>query len=368
MIPKNIFCFECGKKYNVNKIIFECDNCGGSLDIAYDYGKIKKYIMEEHFRRDEVKHWKYWMFYPIENLDKVISFNEGGTPLIDSRFKKSYKFKFEGVNPTGSFKDRGSSIEISKANELGIKKVVCASTGNMGASIAAYCARAGIESTIFLPDFVSEAKKKQILICGSKIVKVKGTYDDAVLKTKKLYREKHVYLTGDYPYRGEGEKSVGFEIIDQLNFEIPDYIVCPVGNATLIYATFKACNELKQVGLIKKLPKLVGVQAKGCSTVVRAFNSNSEIKIVKKPRTIATAISCGNPVDGLQALYGLKKSDGLAVDVSDREILDARKELGKEGIYAEPGGAVSYAGAKKLKLKGEVVCVVTGHGLKDYKY
>jgi threonine synthase len=296
-----------------------------------------------------------------------VTLGEGNTPLIPAKNNKDYLFKYEGVNPTCSFKDRGSTVEITKAKELGIKEVACASTGNMGASVATYCARAGIKSTIYVPLFATKEKLAQMKAAGAAIAKIKGTYDDAVDKTKEMRIKKHVYLTGDYAYRGEGEKSVGFEIIDQLEWQIPDYIVVPVGNATLISSTFKAVNEFKEVGLINKIPKIVGVQASGCSPLVDAFNSNKEIKPVAKPKTVATAIACGNPVDGLKALDALKKSKGSAVKVTDNEILSARKELGNEGIWAEPSGAVSYAGAKKLGLKGQVVCVLTGHGLKDIK-
>ena len=180
-----------------------------------------------------------------------------------------------------------------------------------------------------------------------------------------MREKKGIYLTGDYPYRGEGEKSVGFEIIDQLDWNAPDYIVCPIGNGTLIYAVYKGLFEFKKTGLIKKTPKIIGVQAKGCNPIVSAVKKRKKsFNVVKKPKTVAGAIACGNPVDGLEALDAIYNSKGKAVDVTDKEIISAKKELGKEGIYAEPAGAVAFAGAKKLNLKGAVVCVVTGHGLK----
>lgn len=349
-------------------IIFECDYCHGPLDLVYDYRIIKEEIITDSFLRQEINHWKYWPFYPIHNHDKIVTFNEGGTPLIRSKHHPSYLFKYEGMNPTGSFKDRGSTIEITKANELNVRTVVCASTGNMGASVAAYCSRAGIKATIYLPDIATQEKINQIKAYGAEIVHIKGTYEDAVAKTKEIRRKFHVYLTGDYPYRGEGEKSIGFEIIDQLNWRIPDYIVCPVGNATMIYSVFKALSELKQVGLIKKLPRIIGVEAKGCNPLVKAFNDESDtIRSVKNPDTIASAIACGNPVDGIKALYGIRRTRGEMIDVTDAEILAHRKLLGKEGLFVEPSGAAAYAGATKLGLAGEVVCVLTGHGLKDNK-
>lgn len=367
VLAKEIRCMECEGVYPANAIIFECEKCDGPLDLVYDYHKIQDLILEEHFIRDEINHWKYWPFYPIKHLHKIVTLHEGGTPLLDSRQKKKWKFKYEAVNPTGSFKDRGTTIEISKAMELGVQQVLCASTGNMGASVAAYAARAGIKATIYLPDFVGENKCKQMLAYGAEIKKIKGSYQEVVRLTQQMNKQKGLYLTGDYPYRGEGEKSVGFEILDQLHFRTPDYIVCPAGNATLLSGVFKACREFKKVGLIEELPKLIAVQAEGCNPLVRAWQNKTKIREIKNPETIASAINCGKPVDGIKALLALKQTKGDAVAVTDKEMIVAMKELGKEGLYVEPSGAASYAGAKKLELKGEVVCVLTGHGLKEEK-
>jgi len=235
----------------------------------------------------------------------------------------------------------------------------------MGASVAAYSSRTGIKATIYVPEFAPKPKVHQIKMMGAKVVMVKGSYEDALNITKKINKEKGTYLTGDFEYRVEGQKSVGFEILDQLGFNSPEHIVMPIGNAVLFSAVYKACVEFKQVGLIKKIPKMVGIQAKGCNPVIKAFKLNKEIVEQKKTKTIATAIDCGMPTNGLEAMEALKKSKGIAEHVSETEIIKALKELGKQGIYVEPAGAVSYAGAKKLGLKGKTVCVLTGHGLKD---
>lgn len=354
----------------MEKIIFRCE-CGRSLDIQYDYKKIKKLIIEKDFKARSVSHWKYWMFYPIENLKNIISLQEGGTPLIESKEIGSkigceLLFKNEGVNPTGSFKDRGSTIEISKAKQVGAKRISCATTGNMGASVAAYAARAGIKTRIFIPEKTSEQKIAQIKAYGAELVPVKGTYEDALKAAESL--KDGYYMAGDYPFRGEGEKSVGYEIIDQMGWKAPDFIVAPMGNGTMIYAVWKAIKELKICGLIKKLPKLVGVQAEGCDPIVRAFKKNlDDVPPVKNPRTIADAIACENPIDGLEALTAIRESKGLAESVSDREILNTMSVLGREGIYAEPGGAAATAGLLKLKdiFEGKtIISLVTGHGLK----
>ncbi|MEW6295258.1 MAG: threonine synthase [Candidatus Diapherotrites archaeon] len=368
MHAKNFVCFKCGREYSMEPVLFECPSCNYSLDIEYNYSELRKLVKRYEFLNDQIRHWKYWMFYPIKDLSKIVSLQEGGTPLIHSNKIRDYHFKFEGSNPTGSFKDRGSTVEVSKALELGVKEIACASTGNMGASIAAYSAKAGINATIFVPGFATKEKFAQISAHGARIVRVKGSYDDAVKKTKQLKKKRNVYLMGDYPFRGEGEKSIAFEVIEQLNYEVPDFIVSPIGNGTLIYSVFKGLNEFRKAGLIKKIPRIVGVQVNKCSPVVKAWKNNlKEILVIKNFSTIATAIACGNPVDGLEALHAIKASKGLAEEVTEKEILSAQKELGKEGLYAEPSGAVSFAGAKKLGLKGRVACIVTGHGLKDTK-
>ena len=366
MFAQKIVCFKCGKEFSPNKIIFECDKCGYSLEIKYDYSQIKKLVDKEYFYRLEPKHWKYFAFYPIKDLANAVSMQEGGTPLLASKKLKDYYYKCEGVNPTGVFKDRGSSVEISKAKELKVKKILCASTGNMGASLSAYAARAGMAAEIYLPSFASGPKIKQIQGYGAKVKIIKGSYDQALQATIKQREKTGVYLTGDYPYRLEGQKSVGFEVLDQLSWEVPKNIVCPIGNGTLIYAVYKACVELKETGFIKSLPRIIGIQAKGCSPIVKAFKENSKsIEPIKKSKTIASAINCGNPVDGLEALHAVKKSKGLAESVTDNEMLKAKKELGREGVYAETSGAAVYAGARKLELKGKTVLIVSGHGLKE---
>ncbi len=365
-------CFKCGKSYPLSPMKYRCE-CGGSLDIRYDYGRIKK-EMRNHkaeFLAETPSHWKYKKFYPVSN--PLVSMREGGTPLLRSlkigkHIKCNLSFKMESANPTGSFKDRGSSVEMTKAIEMKAKRVACATTGNMGASVAAYCARAGIQARIFVPDNTPKQKLAQIAAYGAEIKHVRGTYEDAAAAAE-MQSKNNYYLAGDYPYRGEGEKSVGFEIMEQ--FPKAEYIVCPIGNGTLIYAVWKALKEFGVCGLIKRLPRLVGVQAEGCNPVARAFSENRNfIEPIKKPRTFADAIACGNPIDGLEALSALRESRGFAASVSDSEIKNAIKILGCEGIYAEPGGAAATAGLLKTAKRDNpfagknVVSIISGHGLK----
>ena len=370
---KLIQCKECGLTYQKDEIINRCKICNGSLDIILDYRKIKEVIKKTNFLKQRIWHWKYWMFYPVERENKI-TLGEGGTPLMNSEyFGRAFDnlyLKLENLNPTGSFKDRGSAVEITRAFELNVNEVCCASTGNMGASVSAYCAKAGIKCTIFLPKNVSKQKISQIKIFGSKIVKVSGNFTRAFRACEEFSQKKKVYMVGDFPFRGEGEKSVGFEIADQLNFKSPNWIVCPMGNGTLIYSIYDAFRDFWKVGLIKKIPRFLGVQAEGCNPIVRAFERGLKfVKSLKKSKTLASAIDVPNPIDGAKALEVLRKSKGFAISVSDEEMKEAKKELAlREGIFAELAGAASVAGALKFKeeLKGNVICIISGAGWKEF--
>ncbi|MCK4669623.1 MAG: threonine synthase [Nanoarchaeota archaeon] len=365
-------CFECGKTYLDTRPRYRCD-CGDPLDIVYNYNEIKRKISWTKLRKRKFGHWRYIEFYPIIKNKNIISLGEGATPLVKARRLCKKKptlnnlyFKCEGENQTGSFKDRGTTVELSKALEFGAKKIVVASTGNMGASISAYSAAAGIKAKIYVPKGAPKEKLQQIKNYGAKVVNVDGTYKKAAELAYRDFKSGKAYLMGDYAYRGEGEKSIAYEIMDKINAK---YIICPIGNGTLISGVWKGLKELKAVGLIKKLPILIGVQATGCSPVVTAYQKYKEIVPVK-PRTIASAIACGDPSDGDKALVALFESKGHGVTVDDKDILAARREMAKnEGLDCEPSGAVAYAGLKKLKLPKNAikVAVVTGHGLKDLK-
>ena len=298
---------------------------------------------------------------------------EGGTPLIRSKnIEKGMKLKFElyfkleSQNPTGSFKDRGSAIEVSKALEFRSKRGLCASTGNMGASLSAYSANAGLECFVFAPYDAMPVKIEQILACGARLFQTNGNFTQTERLVQEAFAKYKLFLLGDYQYRREGTKSLGFELAEQGKF---DYVFSPIGNGSMIAAVWKAYWELKQLELLGKSPKLVGVQAEGCNPVVRAFKRGSSVKGIVNPRTIAVAIECGSPLDGERALKAMKESEGYGVSVSDNLIMNTRELLArKEGIFTEPAGAASLAGLlkarHKIEKKSKVVCVITGHGLK----
>jgi len=368
MFEKHLFCSGCGREYPHRELIFRCRECGESLEVVFDYRKLKK--VAGRFRKRPLNHLRYKELYPVK---EPLSIGEGGTPLVRSGnlerelgLKFRLWFKCESQNPTGSFKDRGSSVEIARALEMlrkgrkGIKEVVCASTGNMGASVAAYSALAGLECSIFTPRDAPPVKLGQILAYGARVFHINGTYKQAAEIAEQAFSKYNAYLLGDYLFRREGTKSVGFEIADQLPGV--DYVFCPVGNGTLVSAVWKAFKEFSILGLLGKRPKMAGIQASGCAPLLKGG-------VVKNPKTIATAIECGDPMDGRRALESVRESRGLLEKVTDREILKARKLLAREeGIFAEPAGAAALAGVlkarKRVRKGSKVVCLVTGHGLK----
>ena len=292
---------------------------------------------------------------------------------ISRKFELEVYGKFEGANPTGSFKDRGMSVAVSVAKYLGVKVVVCASTGNTAASMAAYASRAGIKPVVILPkNSVAKGKLAQTIMHGAVLVSLNGLFDDALKVVLELARRNIAYpLNSINPWRIEGQKTIAYEIIDELGKV--DWIIVPVGNAGNITSIWKGLKELKNLGLVENLPRLVGVQASRASPLVKAFQEKSLIfEPVEEPKTIASAIRIGNPVHGLRALKVVYESNGVLIDVSDEEILWAQKVLARlEGLGVEPASATTIAGLRKLVEEGvitrgeKVVVVLTGHGLKD---
>lgn len=318
---------------------------------------------------------KYKKYLPVSDKTPVITLNEGNTPLIYSGYlskllgKESEVYlKYEGLNPTGSFKDRGMTLAISKACEEGSKAVMCASTGNTSASAAAYAARAGIKCIVLIPSgSIALGKLSQALIHNAQVLAVDGNFDDALNLVREITAKYPVTLVNSLnPYRIEGQKTGSFEICDFLG-DGPDFQVMPVGNAGNITAYWKGYKEYQACGLSKKLPKMLGFQAEGAAPIVKGHP-------VKNPETIATAIRIGNPASWKQAENARDESGGLIDMVSDEQILEAYKILAAyDGVFAEPASAASVAGLFKLNEKGyfkdksclKIVCILTGHGLKD---
>jgi threonine synthase len=375
-------CIRCGSKYPVDEITYFCKKCGDLLEIKYDYGELARTLRKSEWRKAPLSVWRYKDFMPVHDFSKIVSLNEGGTGLHPCQrlgkhlgIRRLY-VKNEGENPTGSFKDRGMTVGVTKAVELGVKSVICASTGNTSASLAAYAAKAGLQCAVLIPSGkIAYGKLAQAMIYGAQVLQVRGNFDQALEMVLKL-SEKHrsIYLLNSInPFRIEGQKSLAYEICDQMNQESSDRVIVPVGNAGNISAIWKGFTEFHALGFIRGLPRMTGIQAVGAAPIVRAIKSGSdEIVPVEKPETIATAIRIGAPVSWKKAVNAIRQSHGTAETVTDAEILDAQKMLARlEGLFVEPASASSIAGLKKLVEKGEIdkdeciVCVVTGHGLKD---
>lgn len=319
---------------------------------------------------------RYRDFLPVSDRTPVITLQEGNTPLIElPRYARSLHprmrlfAKYEGMNPTGSFKDRGMTMAMSKAAEDGYRAVICASTGNTSASAAAYAARAGLGCVVLLPSgAIAMGKLAQACMHGARVLAIRGNFDDALRLVREITQTySSIALVNSLnPYRLEGQKSAAFEICDVLG-RAPDYHAIPVGNAGNITAYWMGYTQYHERGMVPELPKMLGFQAAGAAPIVLGH-------AVEKPETVATAIRIGNPASWAKAEAARDESHGLIGRVSDEEILDFQKRLAQEGVFVEPASAASLAGLQKVAdqgffddLKDEfvVVATATGHGLKD---
>ncbi|WML37775.1 threonine synthase [Clostridium sp. OS1-26] len=315
---------------------------------------------------------KYNEYLPISDDTKIVTLFEGNTPLIRAENIEKLMpgleiyLKYEGLNPTGSFKDRGMTMAVTKAVEEGSKAIICASTGNTSAAAAAYAAKAGIKCVVLIPNKkIAMGKLAQAIAYGAKVIAIDGNFDDALNMVKEISNKYPITLVNSInPFRIEGQKTAAFEICDQLDAN-PDYLCIPVGNAGNITAYWKGFNEYKNRGKISEMPKLLGFQAEGAAPIVNN-------RIIENPETIATAIRIGNPASWSKAVSALVESKGIIDKISDEKILETYKILAEsEGIFAEPASCISIAGLYKLYKEGrlqhdkKVVCILTGNGLKD---
>ncbi len=312
-------------------------------------------------------------FLPPVQEESIVTLLEGNTPLIKAvnlgeaidRGLSIY-LKYEGLNPTGSFKDRGMTLAVSKACEMGSKAIICASTGNTSASAGAYAARAGLKAYVLIPEGrIALGKLSQAIMHGAKVIQVRGNFDEALQLVKEVSERYPVTLVNSInPYRIEGQKTAAFEVCRQLG-KAPDYHFLPVGNAGNITAYWRGYKEFREKGLIGNLPRMMGFQAEGAAPIVKGH-------VIENPETIATAIRIGNPASWKEALEARDESGGIIDAVTDEEILRAYHLLAeKEGIFCEPASSASVAGLIKMHKKGifkegdVIVCTLTGHGLKD---
>ncbi len=372
----HLVCVNCGTTYPADEILYNCKKCGHLLAVKYHLDTIT--VTKATWEKRPLSVWRYRELLPVQI--EPVSLAEGGTPLyhlkrLGEEMGLPHLYaKHEGMNPSGSFKDRGMTVGVSMALQLKKKSVACASTGNTSASLAVYAAKAGIPAIVLLPaGKVAVGKVAQALMHGAKVISIRGNFDRALEMVHELCLTHGLYLLNSInPFRLEGQKTIGFEALDQLG-EIPDRFVLPVGNAGNISAVYKGFLELQEMGFINRLPMMTGIQAEGSSPLVRAIREKlPEVIPELHPETVATAIRIGAPVNAEKALIAIRKTGGLAETVTDTEILQMQRDLArKEGIGVEPASAASVAGIRKLVKEGmidrdeRIVCVVTGHLLKD---
>ena len=355
---------------------YVCSKCSNLLELVKDSPVSRTGLYGESSQPGV---WRYRKALPIEPDVKAVSLSEGRTPLVlvsrigEKVGLRGLHVKNEGQNPSGSFKDRGMTVAVTRAVQGGSKLLICASTGNTAASMAAYAARAGVTAMVTVPaGKVASGKLAQVYAYGAKMIRVEGDFDaalDITLKVAAEIKELSV-MNSVNPYRIEGQKTNAYEIYVQLRFKVPDYVVLPVGNAGNISAIWKGFKELMEWGISSSLPKMVAVQAAGAQPIVEAIQHGRDSVIAVQPKTIASAINLGNPASWKKALAAIRDSKGMALAVTDEETIAARMDLASsEGIFVEPASAVPIAAVKKLMGKIErdatVVCICTGNGLKD---
>ena len=377
-------CIECDETFAPFEAVrYTCDECDGLLEVRYDdpptFDEFGSGASTDGPDRGV---WRYREGLPF---DLGVTLPEGGTPLHrvprieEAVGVDTLRIKHEGMNPTGSFKDRGMTVGVRVAKELGVGALACASTGNTSAALAAYGGRGGMQTLVLLPQGkVAAGKVAQASLHGARILEVDGNFDACLDIVQELAARGEAYLLNSLnPFRLEGQKTIGFEILEEFYADygvFPDRIVLPVGNAGNTSALYKGFRELVQSGALEpaQVPKLTGVQAEGAAPMVEAIEEgNDEIRRWEEVETRATAIRIGNPVNAPKALPGIRNTGGTAVAVSDPEITAAQRHLASEGVGVEPASAASLAGLKKLRRQGvvgddeRVVCLTTGHLLKD---
>ena len=381
-----LVCVDCGASHPAFELRYRCD-CGGTLDVAHDLSALRGRVSFELFDRrlaskepaDRSGVWRFReLILPLVE-GEIVTKPEGNTNLYRSEPLASWvgiddvAWKHEGENPTGSFKDRGMTVGITVAKKLGMNRVACASTGNTSASMASYAAAAGMKAYVFIPEGkVAFGKLSQALAYGATTIQIAGDFDAAMRLVQEACAARGVYLLNSInPFRIEGQKAIAFELLQDLGWVVPDWIVVPGGNLGNSAAIGKGLIELHELGLIPRLPKLAVIQASGANPFAAAFRAGTPVVPLAAAETRATAIRIGDPISWRKSLRGVVASGGLVDEVTDQEILDAKAHLDASGIGAEPASAASVAGARKLAAagvikRGERVCgILTGHLLKD---
>ena len=362
---ERFFCSNCKRFYSLQPARWRCD-CGSYLDLEFE----PKFPIQKFLKRTRTL-WRYREAIPIHRDRSILSMNEGFTPLEEVEINGNpVLIKLDYLFPTGSYKDRGATVLISKMKEWGVQKVVEDSSGNAGSAIAAYCAKAGIKCDIYVPHDTSPGKLAQIQAYGASLKKVKGsrerTAEKAMEAAYKIPYASHCWN----PFFLHGTKTFAFEVWEQMDWRSPDTLVLPIGHGTLFLGAHLGFKELKQVGMIKRIPKLVGIQSVSCAPLYQAFHKGwKETRPIEKKKTIAEGIAIAEPVRGRQILEAIRETGGEVVAVTEKEIKVALREMGRKGHFIEPTSAATIAGLKNYlkekRRKETVVSTFTGMGLKS---
>ncbi|MBZ5578496.1 MAG: threonine synthase [Acidobacteriia bacterium] len=389
-----LICFEekCRARYPITQVIYNCPQCGGLLEAVYDKPEQSAPMLRRLWRDrrasnaplDQSGVWRYRELIPfLPSYDGVVTLREGNTPLLESKQAAQYGgldrlvFKHQGFNPTGSFKDNGMTCGTAQALRLGMTRVACVSTGNTSASMAAYASAAGLQPIIFIPHGnISYGKLAQALEYGARTLQVKANFDQILALVRQLAERLGIYLLNSInPFRIEGQKTIMAEMMDQRDWRSPDWVVLPGGNLGNVSAFGKALREMKDLGLIDRLPRLAVIQAEGAAPFYRLMRRKARrLSAVVHPETLATAIKIGDPVSWPKARHEVSTSQGTVEKVTEQQIADAKAVIGRCGIGCEPASAATLAGIRKLTASGviakdaDVVAVLTGNVLKDPDY
>ena len=387
-----LICFEerCRSRYAITELIYNCPRCGGLLEATYSRPELPAAELKTIWRTrrtsnaplDQSGVWRYREFIPfLGDYSRVVTLREGSTPILDGRLAAEYgglehlRFKHQGFNPTGSFKDNGMTCGVAQALRLGMTRVACVSTGNTSASMAAYASAAGLQPIIFIPHGnIAYGKLAQALEYGARTFQVEANFDQILALVRHLAERLGIYLLNSInPFRIEGQKTIMLEMMDQLDWRVPDWVVLPGGNLGNTSAFGKGLREMKDLGLIDRLPRLAVIQAAGAAPFFDLMQAQdrSQLRPVVHPETLATAIKIGDPVSWPKALHEVTATRGVVERVTEQEIADAKAVIGRAGIGCEPASAATLAGIRKLTESGvisrqsDVVAVLTGNVLKD---
>ena len=390
-----LVCFEekCRAGFPITEVIYNCPKCGGLLETAYEPPEQSAPMLRRLWRErrtsnaplDQSGVWRYRELLPfLSSYSCVVTLGEGNTPLLESRQAAQYGgldrlvFKHQGFNPTGSFKDNGMTCGTAQALRLGMTRVACVSTGNTSASMAAYASAAGLQPIIFIPHGnISYGKLAQALEYGARTLEVEANFDQILALVRQLAERLGIYLLNSInPFRIEGQKTIMTELMDQRDWRVPDWVVLPGGNLGNTAAFGKGLRQMKELGLIDRLPRLAVIQAEGAAPFYEFMRrpKRGKFPVVAHPETLATAIKIGDPVSWPKARHEVRTSEGVVERVNEQEIADAKAVIGRCGIGCEPASAATLAGVRKLTAAeviapdSDVVAVLTGNVLKDPDY